>query len=62
MHAAQAGDAAWHFAEAMGHADVQAFLETEGASKEPGSIIVPEHVDKIKARASCALRARVCML
>jgi hypothetical protein len=48
VRASQAGDAAWHFAEAMGQTDVMRLLELEGASKDMGAVIVPEHVDKIK--------------
>jgi hypothetical protein len=44
----QAGDSAWHFAEGLGHAEVMALLEREGATKGVGPVIVPEHVDKIK--------------
>jgi hypothetical protein len=32
----------------MDHNEVMSLLETEGASKELGSIVVPEHIDKIK--------------
>ena len=46
--APQAGDSPWHFAEAMDHNEVMSLLETEGATKELGSIVVPEHIDKIK--------------
>ena len=51
VHRSQAGDAPWHFAEAMGQTDVMRLLEREGASKDMGPIIVPEHVDKIKVRS-----------
>jgi ankyrin repeat protein len=48
--ARQAGDTPWHWAEAMSHAAVMALLEANGAGKEPGAIVVPEHINKIKAR------------
>jgi hypothetical protein len=34
----------------MGQTDVMRLLELEGASKDMGAVIVPEHVDKIKVR------------
>jgi hypothetical protein len=52
----QAGDSPWHFAEAMGNTEAMQVLEREGATKDMGAIIVPEHVDKIKARVACLRR------
>ena len=49
----QAGDSPWHFAEAMGNTEAIQVLEREGATKDMGAIVVPEHVDKIKARVAC---------
>ena len=36
-----------------------ALLEANGASKECGAVIVPEHINKIKARAMTLLMPRV---
>jgi hypothetical protein len=48
----------------MGHTAVQALLEANGADKEMGKVVVPEHVNKIRARARAAAcaqaRARAC--
>lgn len=39
----------------MGQTEVMRLLEREGASKDMGPIIVPEHVDKIKVRPCATL-------
>ncbi|KXZ46509.1 hypothetical protein GPECTOR_43g946 [Gonium pectorale] len=41
-----AGDRPWHWARNMGHQDVMALLERHGAVKEPGKVLVQEHVPK----------------
>ena len=56
--AAQAGDSPWHWADAMDNAEAKTLLERNGAAKEEGNIIVPEHVDKIKDFYNLGTRRR----
>jgi len=43
-----AGDTPWHWAKNMRQEDMMAFLEKNGASKEKGHVLVPDHVPKVK--------------
>ncbi len=43
-----AGDAPWHWAMNMGHEDVADFLVKNGANKQQGLVLVPDHVPKVK--------------
>jgi ankyrin repeat protein len=43
-----AGDTAWHWAVNMGWGEVASLLERNGASKQKGQVLVPEHVPKVK--------------
>lgn len=43
-----AGDRAWHWADNMGHKAVCDWLVKNGATKDIGQVIVPEHVPKVK--------------
>lgn len=43
-----AGDTPWHWAKNMGHQDMMDFLEQNGATKEPGLVLVQDHIPKVK--------------
>eukprot|EP00775_Hariotina_reticulata_P011965 gene11965-12108_t len=43
-----AGDTPWHWAMNMGHTEVAAYLEANGASRQKGLVLVQEHVPKVK--------------
>jgi ankyrin repeat protein len=45
-----AGDTPWHWATNMGWSEMAALLERNGASKQKGQVLVPEHVPKVKVR------------
>jgi hypothetical protein len=47
-----AGDTPWHWATNMGWGEVAGLLERNGASKQKGGVLVPEHVPKVKVRLS----------
>jgi ankyrin repeat protein len=47
-----AGDTPWHWASNMGWGEVAGLLERNGASKQKGGVLVPEHVPKVKVRPS----------
>ncbi|KAF6258440.1 hypothetical protein COO60DRAFT_1639124 [Scenedesmus sp. NREL 46B-D3] len=43
-----AGDTPWHWATNMGWDEVASLLERNGATKQKGQVLVPEHVPKVK--------------
>lgn len=43
-----AGDRPIHWAQNMGHTELEAFLKTQGADDSQGQVLVPDHVPKVK--------------
>ena len=43
-----AGDTPWHWAENMRNTEMMDFLVKNGATKQLGQVIVPEHIPKVK--------------
>ena len=42
------GESAWHLAQIMGHDEICKLLESKGAKKEMGFVLVPDHIPKVK--------------